>query len=186
MGRGGQNIKVYPALNAIVVTTGSVFDYAQLDPILEAAFVSPEKPLPPNSQGAASLNALLAGLTQGPGLQPAASLPETAKVVSGRTYACESNPTGITALRFVFNDLKTAEMYMQRYGRDTIWPIGLDGKYRMAPEGPTLGFWEDSQTFILLIFDIGTLTRQVQFTGDELQLDIPEDGITLECRVQNP
>jgi CubicO group peptidase (beta-lactamase class C family) len=186
MGRGGQNVKVYPALNAIVVTTGSDFDYSQLDPILEAAFVSPEKPLPPNPQGAASLNALLAGLTQGPGLQPATSLPETAKGVSGKTYTCDSNPTGISALRFVFNDLNTAEMYMQRYGRETIWPIGMDGKYRMAPEGPTLGYWEDTQTFIIQIFDIGTRTRKLQFAGDSLQVDIPEDGIRLECQVQNP
>ena len=186
MGRGGQNVKVYPGWNAIVVTTASNFDYAQLDPILEAAFVSPEKPLPPNLQGVASLNALLAGLTQGPGLQPAASLPETAKGISGKTYVCESNPTGISALRFVFNDLKAAEMHMQRYGREYIWSIGLDGKYRMAPEGPTLGYWEDAQTFIIQIFDIGTRTRKVQFAGDNLQIDLPEDGTRLECQVQNP
>ncbi len=35
-GRGGQNIKVYPAYNAIVVTTGSGFEYDQISPLLTA------------------------------------------------------------------------------------------------------------------------------------------------------
>jgi hypothetical protein len=187
MGRGGQNIKVYPALQAIVVTTASDFDYAQIDPMLGAAFVDPEKPLPANPAGVAKLNALLTQLIQGPAYQTAAALPETAKTISDKTYLCEPNAVGVTNLRLVFNDLAAARLYMKLNGMDVVWPIGLDGKYRLSPEGKGLrGYWKDSQTFIFEVFDIGLLTRQLQFKGDQLEVNIPEAGMTVKCRVQNP
>jgi CubicO group peptidase (beta-lactamase class C family) len=187
MGRGGQNIKVYPALHAIVVTTASDFDYAQIDPMLGAAFVDPEKPLPANPAGVAKLNALLTQLIQGPAYQTAAALPETAKTISDKTYLCEPNAVGVTNLRLVFNDLAAARLYMKLNGMDVVWPIGLDGKYRLSPEGKGLrGYWKDSQTFIFEVFDIGLLTRQLQFNGDQLEVNIPEAGLTLKCQFQNP
>jgi hypothetical protein len=186
MGRGGQNIKVYPALNIIVVTTAGGFDYATLDPILEEAFVDPEKPLPANPEGMAQLEEMLVEIQQGEAAQPASSLPETAKAISGKTYLCDPNAAGVNTLRFEFNGLEVAEMYMGQSGRDFIWDIGLDGKYRMAPEGLTRGYWEDPQTFIIQLFDIGTRTRRLHFDGDRLEVGIPEAGLTLKCQVQNP
>jgi hypothetical protein len=186
MGRGGQNIKVYPALNIIVVTTAGGFDYATLEPMLAAAFVDPEKPLPANAEGMAQLEGVLAEIKVGQAAQPATSLPETAEAISGKTYLCDSNAAGVNTLRFEFNGLEVAEMYLGQNGSDNLWTIGLDGKFRMAPEGLTRGYWEDSQTFTIQLFDIGTRTRRLHFDGDRLEVDIPEAGLTLKCQVQAP
>jgi CubicO group peptidase (beta-lactamase class C family) len=187
MGRGGQNIKVYPALQAIVVTTASDFDYAQIDPMLAAAFVDPEKPLPANADGEAKLNALLSELKQGRAYPTAASLPETATKISGKTYLCEPNAVGVTNLRLVFNDLDLANLYMNLNNMDEVWPIGLDGKYRLSSEGKGLrGYWKDSQTFTFEVFDIGLLTRQLQFQVDRLLVNIPDMGLTFTCQLKIP
>jgi CubicO group peptidase (beta-lactamase class C family) len=187
LGRGGQHVKVYPTVNAIVVTTARSFDYATIDPILAAAFISPDKPLPTNPEGVAKLNALLAKLVQGAATQPAAALPEIAKTVSGKTYVCESNPAGVTSLRFEFDDPAIARLFMEQNNKDVVWPIGLDGKYRMSPEGQGLrGYWQDSQTFILEVFDVGQPTRKLHFDGNQLQVSLSEINLTFTCQVQNP
>jgi CubicO group peptidase (beta-lactamase class C family) len=187
MGRGGQNVRIYPALNVIVVTTASEFDYATIERRLAAAFVDPEKPLPANPAGVASLNALLTRIIQAPTNQTAGTLPEIATKISGKNYLCETNSAGITKLRFTFNDPAQASMYMQQNALDVVWPIGLDGKFRLSPTGQGLrGYWKDPQTFTLEIFDIGTLTRHLHFDGDRLEVDIPEVGLTLKCQIHNP
>jgi CubicO group peptidase (beta-lactamase class C family) len=187
LGRGGQHVKVYPSVKGIVVTTASNFDYAQLDPILAMVFVDPQKPLPANPEGVVKLNELLTQLMQGPTSQPAALLPETAKSISGTNYICGPNKGGFTNLRFVFTDPIEATLYMKLNSMDVIWQIGLDGKFRLGPNGQGLrGYWEDAQTFYLEIFDTGLQTRQLIFRGNQLEVVIPEFGLTVECQVQNP
>ena len=56
----------------------------------------------------------------------------------------------------------------------------------MAPEGLTRGYWEDPQTFIIELFDIGQLTREFRFERDQLEIKIPEMNLTLKCQTQNP
>ena len=185
MGRGGQNIKVYPALKMIVVTTGGGFDYSTLDPILETAFIDPENPLPANPDGMAQLDETLAEIQKGQASPAAASLPDTAREISGKVYVCETNPAGVNTLRFKFNNLEIAEMYMDQNGQNFLWTIGLDGKYRMAPEGLTRGYWEDPQTFVIELFDIGNLTRSFRFEADKLEVGVPEAGLTLKCQAQS-
>jgi CubicO group peptidase (beta-lactamase class C family) len=186
LGRNGQHIKVYPALNMIVVTTAGNLEYALIDRLLEKAFVDPENPLPANQDGMAQLEAVLTEINQGQAAQPAISLPETAGEISGKIYACEENSANVNTLRFEFSGLDVAEMYLGQSGRDFLWTIGLDGKYRMTPEGLTRGHWEDPQTFIIELFDIGLLTREFRFDGDRLDVRIPEINLTLKCQVKNP
>ena len=186
LGRKGQHIKVYPALNAIVVTTAGDLEYSQIDRLLETAFLDAEKPLPANPDGVAQLAEAVAMILEGQAAQPATSLPETAGEISGKIYACESNQVGVNTLRFEFSGLEIAEMYMEQNGQDFLWTIGLDGNYRIAPEGLTMGYWEDPHRFIIQLFDIGILTRSFQFDGDNLEVGIPEAGLTLKCQVQNP
>ena len=91
MGRGGQNIKVVPALNAIVVTTGSGFEYDQINPFLAAAFIDPDRPLPTNPVGWTNwINADRLGAASTP-LCRLGPLPDTAKAISGKTYVFEPN-----------------------------------------------------------------------------------------------
>lgn len=187
LGRQGQNIKIYPALNMIVVTTAGDFDYAILDGILEKAILDPEKPLPANPEGTAKLNAQLTKISQGPGAQAITSLPQTSQQISGKTYGCESNAAGVKSLHFEFNDLKTANMYMNQNNADVVWPIGLDGQFRLSSKGEGVrGRWEDEQTFIVELFDIGLLKLKMHFDGDQLTIAVPAEGLTIKCQVLNP
>ena len=186
IGRGTQNIRVYPALNTIVVVTSADFDYARLGRILDRALVDPDKPLPPNPEGAAKLNAVLAELARGPDGEPAALLTETAQQISGRTFLCQPNPANLTNLSFDFEDPEAVRLTMKLNNMDVVLPIGLDGRYRVSQEGTgTRGQWKDSQTFVFNIFDIGELTREVQFNGNQLSITAPEAKLTITCQMQD-
>jgi CubicO group peptidase (beta-lactamase class C family) len=186
MGRGGQNIKVYPAFNIIVVTTGSYFSYATLDPILEEAFVDPNNLLPANPDGMAQLESVLSEIKQGQGLQPASYLPEIANIISGKTYQCSPNKDGINSFRFEFNDLQVMKLFMEQNGQKVEWNVGLDGNYRLSPDGLIRGYWASDSKFILQQFDIGTRIREINFDKEQLELIIPEMNMTLKCQMQHP
>ncbi len=76
-------------------------------------------------------------------------------------------------------------MYLKRQGSDVIWTIGLDNKYRLSSDGLELrGYWENDQTFVIEVFDIGLSTRQFTFEDDRVVVDAP--GVRLEGQVENP
>jgi CubicO group peptidase (beta-lactamase class C family) len=184
-GRGGQNIKVVPALNAIVVTTGGGFEYDEIDPYLLAAIVDPSKPLPANPEGVAKLDAALADLEQPLPPLPVGPLPDSAKAFLGKTYVFEPNPAGLETMRLEFNDPAEATMYLKLQGSDVALTIGLDGKYRLSPDGSAQrGYWEDPQTFVAEVFDIGLSTRRLHFQDDRIVLEIP--GMHFEGQVEKP
>jgi CubicO group peptidase (beta-lactamase class C family) len=188
-GRLGQYVRVYPAANAVVVITARGFDYKTIEPVLGVAYVSPDKPLPANPEGAAKLNALLTELTQGQGSEPVISPPALAREVSGKAYDCEPNAVDVTQLRIEFIDPAEAKLYISKKdGADVIWPIGLDGKYRMCPEWKGLrGYWQDAQTFTIQAFyNLGPLNRQLQFKENRMVVNLPDMSLKFSCRVQNP
>ena len=185
MGRGGQAIKVVPAWNAIVVTTGSGFEYDEISPNLIAAVIDSTKPLPANPVGVAQLDAALTALVQPPSSLPDGALPDTAKVISGKTYVFVPNSANVDTLSLEFNNSSEVTIYMKRMGSDVIWPIGLDGKYRLSSEGLELrGYWENPQTLVIEIFDNGLSTLRFQFEADRLLVESP--GMRLEGHVKNP
>jgi hypothetical protein len=186
-GRGGQNIRVYPDLGAIVVTTASGFDYDQLAPLLTAAFVDPDKPLPANPAGVTKLDETLTTLAQSPTPWPVGPLPDTAKAIAGKTYLFEPNAVDLATLRLEFNDTAEATLYMTLEGLDVIWPIGLDGKYRLSPTGQGLrGYWADLQTFVIELFEDGLSTLRLRFEEDRVDINSPELGFGFEGRIQDP
>ena len=187
-GRAGQSINIAPALNAIVVTTGSGFSFDEISYYLQEAVIDPDNPLPANPEGVAQLEAALASLEQAPTPFPAEPLPEIAKAISGKTYVFEPNSASIKSLDLEFNDSAQAMVHILVENSDNIqdWPIGLNGEYRVAPNGYALrGYWQDSQTFILEIFDIGQMTYQLHFEDDRLLLEAPLYGIKAEGQVEN-
>jgi hypothetical protein len=187
MGRGGQYIHVIPSRNTIVVITAGEDVINQVLPFLLKVLLSSGEELPANPSGQAELAAALVEVSQGSNLHPSASLPEKATEISGETFICDSNPVGVTSLRLDFNGPTEAGLSLQMNGQDIFWPVGLDGKYRMATDGQaTSGFWEDKETFVLNIFDIGQLTRKLIFTESNLEISIPEVQINIACRLQTP
>ena len=187
LGRGGQHIKVYPSLNAIVVTTGAGFDYDQIDPFVAAAFIDPDEPLPADPTGVAELDARLSALAQAPHPWPGGPPPDTAKEISGKTYLFGPNADELTTLRLEFSDSAEATLYLNIQGSDEIWPIGLDGQYRLSPHGQGLrGYWADPQTFVMEIFEDGLGTRRLHFGDDRVEISSPELGVRYEGQTGNP
>jgi CubicO group peptidase (beta-lactamase class C family) len=187
LGRGGQNIRVYPSLNAIVVTTASGADYDRIVPLLVAAFVNPDEPLPANPVSVAELDATLTALAQATEPWPAGPLPEIAGAISGKTYVFGPNVADLATLRLGFNDATEATVYMRLEGLDVIWPIGLEGKFRLSPIGQGLrGYWADPQTLVIEVFEDGLSTRRLHFEEDRVEISSPELGLRFEGRIENP
>ena len=188
-GRGGQRIFFVPSLNAIVVTTGSGFEYDEIDPYIQAAVVDTEKPLPAKPEGVAMLEAAITASAQAPAPQPVGPLPDTAQAISGKTYVLAPNSAGVETVSLEFNDRAEAILHIiiTGYGESLSWPIGLDGVYRTLPDGSRRrGAWIDPQTFVFEVVDVETVTYRVHFDGNNVVIESPELGIRLEGQQENP
>ena len=186
-GREGQFIRVIPSINTVVVITGGGDIIDQVMPLLVKTLLTSTQPLPENPADLRQLETTLTLLAKDSAPQPAASLPDTALAISGKIYKCDSNEVSVNSLRFDFNHSEVATLYVTRYNMEMVWPVGLDGRYRLSAEGQgQRGYWQDANTFVFETFDIGHLTRQLNFDGDTLELVIPEAGLTITCHVQNP
>jgi CubicO group peptidase (beta-lactamase class C family) len=184
-GRGGQYIKIYPAYKAIVVITASAIDFNQIDPLLKAAFIDPVKPLAPNPSGVAKLQSTVNAVAQAPHAWQVGPLPATSKEVSNKTYLFELNIIEVSSIRLKFNGNKEATLYMNIQGQDVTWPVGLDGKYRVEPDGRALrGYWPDDNTFNLEIFESGLRVYKLHFENDRMILET--SVMKLEGKVENP
>jgi len=199
-GRGGQYIIVVPSLNLIIVTTGGGFDSDEIAPLLVQAIGDMSKPLPANPDGVAVLEAAVTAVAQAPQPSPVPPLPQTARVVSGKTFVFGPNPVGMKAVRFEFNDSDTATGYLTLADstQPQRLPIGLDGVYRMSkgeygsPQG-LRGSWTDAQTFV---FEYAGITNndhwgfRMRFQGDRVVVDGQETahelGVRFEGRLQRP
>jgi CubicO group peptidase (beta-lactamase class C family) len=187
LGRGGQNIRAYPSYNAIVVTTGSGFDYDQIVPLLTAAFVDPDKPLPPNPASVTKLDGTLTALAQAPHPLPVGPVPDTAKAIAGKTYLFGPNAADLESLRLELPNTTEVTLYMKLEGRDVIWPIGLDGTYRLSSTGQGLrGYWVDPQTLAIEVFEDGLSTLRSHFEEGGVEISSPERGFRFEGRIEDP
>ena len=185
-GRDGQKIHVISTRNTVVVTTGAGFEYDDINGWLMPLLLRANKPLPVNPQGQAALEIALETAQQGPPA-PAVVASDTAQVISGKTYSCEENEAGLQSLRLEFNDPKLATLNLDLIDTDYVWPIGLDGSYRISPEGAGMrGYWKDSKTFVLETFDIGVVMRQMEVDGDRLKFSLPDAGLMITCQAQEP
>lgn len=154
-GRGGQYVRVFPALNIIVATTGGGFsDMADVTDPLGGAIGDLENPLPENPAGVARLEAVIDWLNQGPAPETVPSLPEMATLISGRTYQLEPSPMPIESIRLDFDAGPEAVLWLQIAGEPEPRRIliGLDGVYRMSPGNAghlqgARGRWKDENTF---------------------------------------
>jgi CubicO group peptidase (beta-lactamase class C family) len=187
LGRGGQFIRVIPSLNMVMVITGGGFDIDQALPFLLGLILSSRDKLEANPAGQEELGAAVAASGQSSNPRSSQPTPQIAREFSGRVYLCGTNPAGVTSLSLDFTDPSLASLSMVQYGQNVVWPVGLDGKYKVAADGQAqAGYWEDANTFVLEIFDIGLLTRELSFDGNNLRVTIPEAEMILDCQSQNP
>jgi CubicO group peptidase (beta-lactamase class C family) len=182
-GRMGQEIRVIPALNTVVVTTGGGFDTPEINGFLLPILLQSSRSRPANPEGQAMLRATLASIQKNGTIPEGLATPAIAKVISGKTYQCESNPAGLESAQFDFTDPNVTTLYQKSFGQDLVWEIGMDGRYRqLDPSGDALlGYWEDANTLHLHIFDLGTQDFQAKFQEDGLQVISKEADLSIPC-----
>lgn len=200
-GRGGQRIIVVPAWNVIIATTGGGFSFDEIEPLLAATIVDMNNSLPANSSAVSKLESALTAISQPPAPQPVAPLPDTARVISGKTFVFDPNPLGIEKAQFEFNNNNNSSEAMLHVtltdgGQMPPWLIGLDGMYRLSPGEYNLpqgnrGHWIDADTFMLEHDEIANndhILLLIHFAGDRLIVEGQETahelGARLEGRIQ--
>jgi hypothetical protein len=159
-----------------------------------------EKPLPPNPEGVAQLEAAVTTVAQPPAPQPVAPLPDTAREISGKTFVFEPNPSEVETVALEFDDSDEATLHYKVFGSEQVVsaPIGLDGVYRVSlgdhdlPQGYR-GYWADAQTFVFEYDNIANndhATYTVRFKGERVlfggQETAHELGLQVEGRLQEP
>jgi CubicO group peptidase (beta-lactamase class C family) len=193
MGRGGQTIKVMPAVQAVVVTTGMGLEYDEVGDLLSRAFVDPGAPLPANDAGFAELKAAVAAFSAEPAPQPAAPLPEIAASVSKNVYAFGPNELLLSSLRLESGEPAQAVLHLTFTDREEApaWPVGLDNVYRFhGLTEAARGSWTDAGTFSLEVVEFtrtfsAPIRYQLRFESDRLTLTSPTFGLELEgVRIQ--
>ena len=199
-GRGGQYVRVLPQLDLIVVTTGGGFEWDEITPMLFSAMVDPAEPLPANPKGVEQLNTVLTRILQPPMPQAVPPLPETARTISGNTYAFEFSPLDIKTLRFDFDDSADAQLSATFYNQpNQELLIPLNGVYRMYPIGEhgllmgLRGKWIDSQTFLFeydAIANHDAYALEIHFEGEHVTINARERThqtiLTLEGKIKDP
>jgi len=187
VGRGSQRIHVLPDKDMVVVITAGAGgrDERQLEELVPG-FILPAVqstgPLPPNPDGAPSLEATVRRAAQ-PQAQakPVPAMPRMARRVSGKTYALEANPYGLTDLVLTFDGETEARFRLSltsASGENAVLelPVGLDDVFRLAPgrggsPAATKGFWKDEHLFVLEFDEIGNINRwrlSLTFEKDEV------------------
>ena len=196
-GRGGQQVLVYPAMNMVLVLTGSGFGLDDVDEYLIAA-IGEDSPLPANPAGVADLQAALKEVAQPPAAQSVPPLSDVARAISGHTYVFEDNPYRLASMRMDFDESAEATVHMTYFGglADRLGAVGLDGQYRFfetedSPDEKFLvglrGAWSDPQTFVLDYNQVASpnaLMLSVHFEGERVIIEGPgadwEGTVTIE------
>ena len=181
-GRGGQYVRVFPGINAIVATTGGGFsNAASVTDYLGAAIGDLENPLPENPQGVEQIEATIEALNEPPAAQPVPPLPEMALATSGRTYTMEPSSMPIETVRFEFDESEQAIFYLKVGGEQATreFPVGLDGVYRISLREDGLmqgarGAWSDADTFVVDYDEIAGIDAWA------MTLDFQDDVVKLQ------
>jgi CubicO group peptidase (beta-lactamase class C family) len=183
-GYHGQRIIVLPSQDIVAVITGTQESYADtlLGYILGS--IRSNTSLPPNPDGAALLASRIRdAATEKP--SPIGTIPETAKIISGKVYRFGANPLRLNSISFNLSDVDALYEYEYNSGQSAgltarfRGPVGLDGVYRTS--APTKdgfisaakGAWVDDSTFVLTRQTLGNddLRRWLlMFDGKKLRL----------------
>ncbi len=193
IGRGGQRIQVWPAIDTILVMTGGGVDIDDIEPFISPAFASSDKPLPANPSGTDRLAQALAAIPLPPAPRLVAPPPAIAREIFGKTFVFEPNPLEIVTLRAEFAGSAEAAVRIELSdGRVVSGPIGLDGIFRLSdgeyglPQGMR-GEWVDDRTFALEYDNIANndhLFMRLSFADDRLVIESHETAHELGARAE--
>ena len=185
-GRGGQKITVWPDKDMIVVITGAGYPANAVGPVVASAIKS-DSALPENSEGNRMLREKIAEAQKAPDPQTVSAAPDTASRVSGVFWNLPRNPSRLDGISLVFGKPRSAEAQVKiRYvGQDLTFSVGLDGVYRLGPNGPlhllagARGHWTSDSEFLLdlnFISNINHYTLAMRFAGDSVEIAMNESS----------
>jgi CubicO group peptidase (beta-lactamase class C family) len=182
-GRGGQRITVVPAKNLVVVMTGGGFEPGDVGKFILESLKS-DSPIAENATATSDLGAIAAVVAQPPSAVPAPAAPAWAQAVSGKRYAFETNPVGLSALTLTFDrrDEATARIEFTD-GRVEKRPVGLDGRPRLSVPGrlglpvAMSGEWMGKNAFHLVydeVANINSLALHLTYSGSDVSAMLME------------
>jgi CubicO group peptidase (beta-lactamase class C family) len=197
-GRDGQTVHVIPEKDMVVVHTGGGGTRMNMgDPTLEGPMIvkellipyiiqaaESETPLPANPDGAALLESKIRQAAAQPEAKPVPPLPDTAQTISGKTYAMDANPLGISAVSLMSQDEQEALLLITFGGMLQLEVlVGLDDVFRLSSgyvRNPDIlaaakGTWESDIAFVAEYDTIGNIDRwqmKLTFEGEEVTLQM--------------
>jgi CubicO group peptidase (beta-lactamase class C family) len=180
-GRGGQSLIVWPDLDMIVVITGGG-NTGQIAPLVRQA-VKSETALPAQPGAYRQLQEAVASAAKEPAAALVSPMPAMAATVSGARYEFPLNASRLDSLALTFKDPSEARVDVKYLGEEFSFPVGLDGRYRLGPNGPlhllagASGKWTADNEFLLdlnFIANINHYTLKIRFDGDRVEVEANE------------
>ncbi len=180
-GRGGQSLVVWPDLDMVVVSMAGG-NAGQMARLVRQA-VKSDAALPENPAAYAHLRQRAEEGRRAPAAGPVAPLPTMAGAVSGAVYEFPVNPSRLDSLALTFPKSGDARVDVKYYGQPLSFPIGMDGVYRLVPNGPfhmpagATGKWIGDREFLLdlnFVANINHYTLDIRFDGDRMDVTANE------------
>jgi hypothetical protein len=180
-GRGGQSLVVWPDLDMVVVITAGG-NAGQMAGLVRQAVKSAEA-IPAQDQSLSQLQSKVADVAKAPAAVPPPALPALAKSVSGKRYDFPLNSSRLDSLSLSFPEPNEARLNVKYLGDNLTLPVGLDGVYRLGPNGPlhllagATGKWTAENEFLLdlnFIANINHYTLRIRFEGERIEVTADE------------
>lgn len=189
-GRGGQKIIVWPEEDMIVVMTGGGYDASKITPLIFQA-IKANKPLAPNPEAYRQLQSKSKDAVRAPA--PAALILLVSEF-EGKRYAMEPNPIRLEKIALTFDKSNGARVKLTLLGNELTVPVGLDGVYRISPDGPlhlpigAMGNWGPENEFLLdlnFVANINHYKFAMRFDGDQVQITADEtSGLAKNLKIR--
>lgn len=200
LGYGGQYVVVVPDKNLVIVIYSALKpkDFFLPKSLVEGYIIPSAEssvPIEPNPNGNRRLAELInAAAAQKP--SEVSPLPETALLVSGKTYEFDPNFINFRSISLTFDPMESEAQLSLAFGPKHITTsIGLDDVYRLSQSEGYLraykGLWENDSTFAIIYQVVDYTERgrsRITFKGETMTTVIEEgvEGIehTLTGRIK--
>ncbi|MGA2115852.1 MAG: serine hydrolase [Bryobacteraceae bacterium] len=181
IGRGGQSLIVWPELDMIVVSMAGG-DAGKIAELVRQA-VKSDRALAPNPVAYAHLNERVRYAGEPPPARSLSPLPSMATSISGVVYEFPVNASRLDSLSLTFGKNGEARVDVGYYAQLLSFPIGLDGVYRLGPNGPfhmpagATGKWIADNELLLdvnFVANINHYMLDIRFDRDQIEVTANE------------
>lgn len=187
-GRGGQQISILPAYDAVIVFTGGGFDAGQIAPFLLRSLTKAQ-PLPENKAANEALRQQIRWASQALSVDAHEGLrPKIAQTISNRLYTFPENLVQLRSFRMQFYSTAEAQAEISLGGQKLKFKIGLDGRGRMSNGSFELpieakGQWVSEHEFVLDVDTVANINHLIfNMTFQNARMRVTLNEVTGEVR----